>query len=219
MDTAKTAPAAVAGKADPAGETATAVPAMTLDALTRAKMLQIPERIETERLILVASDATQVEATFAAAYASRHELSLWMPWAHPEPTLQGVTKHHADARAHWFARDMFHFQIYEKSCQKLVGKCSFHHVDWDIPKLEIGYWLLTSAAGNGYCTEAVNALVELARNVLGAARLEICADPDNAKSRAVAERCGFILEGILKQNFRAPNGSLRDSCMYALVLN
>ena len=85
-------------------------------------------------------------------------------------------------------------------------------------KLEIGYWLRTSAVGRGYCTEAVNALVGFAKNELYASRLEICCDPRNGKSRAVAERCGFTLEGILKQNMRAPGGNLRDSCMYALVL-
>ena len=62
------------------------------------------------------------------------------------------------------------------------------------------------------------AMAVFAKNELGAARLEICNDPLNEKSRRVAERCGFVLEGILRQNFRAPGGSLRDSCMYALVL-
>lgn len=188
------------------------------DALTRAKLLQIPERIETDRLVLVAADATQAAETFSAAYESRHELSPWMPWAYPEPSIEGVTTYHANIRKDWFARERIDFQWIEKSSGKLVGKGGFHSIDWSVPKLEIGYWLRTSASGKGYCTEAVNALVDLAKNTLNAARLEICSDPRNAKSRAVAERCGFALEGILKKNMRAPGGSLRDSCMYALVL-
>lgn len=190
----------------------------TLDALTSARALQLPEKCESERLILQASNATHTQETFEAAHESRHELSAWMPWAYPEPTLQGIAEYHANARSRWFARDFLDFQIYEKSTGKLVGKCGFHHTDWTIPKLEIGYWLRSSAVGNGYCSEAVKAMAVFAKNELGATRLEICNDPLNEKSRRVAERCGFVLEGILRQNFRAPGGSLRDSCMYALVL-
>jgi hypothetical protein len=31
----------------------------------------------------------------------------------------------------------------------------------------------------------------------------------------VAERCGFSLEGIMHNVMRAPDGSLRNSCVYA----
>ncbi|MEI6737524.1 MAG: GNAT family protein, partial [Pseudomonadota bacterium] len=57
-----------------------------------------------------------------------------------------------------------------------------------------------------------------AKTELGAKRLEICSDPRNQRSRAVAERCGFTLEGIMRKNMYAPDGTLRDSCMYALVI-
>jgi len=31
----------------------------------------------------------------------------------------------------------------------------------------------------------------------------------------VAERCGFELEGVLRHERRAPDGSLRNTCIYA----
>jgi RimJ/RimL family protein N-acetyltransferase len=191
--------------------------ALTLDVITRAQRLKISERIEAPRLILIASDASHAEETFEAAWESRDELRPWMPWAYPEPTLAGTSQWHAKTRMHWFQRDMFDFQIYEKSSGRLVGKCGFHHIKWALPRFEIGYWIRTSAQKQGYCTEAVQTLIQLAREEMGANRLEICSDPRNVPSRRVAERCGFTLEGILKQNMRAPDGSLRDSCVYALV--
>ena len=189
-----------------------------LDAVTRAKLLPIPEQIETERLVLLAVDATHVDETFAAACESREQLGPWMAWANPAPTIEGVSAYHAVARQNWYARERLEFRIVEKAGGKFVGNCAFHHIDWTVIKLEIGYWLRTSASGHGYCTEAVNGLSAFAKQELHASRLEIGSDTRNFKSRAVAERCGFTLEGILKQNMRAPDGSLRDSCMYALVL-
>ena len=46
-------------------------------------------------------------------------------------------------------------------------------------------------------------------------RVELVTDEQNLASRKVAERCGFELEGIHRNVQRAPDGSLRNSCIYA----
>ena len=188
-----------------------------MDARLLALLLNIPERIETERLILRAAKSNDGPEAFEAVVESVNELKPWMPWVHPEPKLEGSIEFHANAQARWYSREMLDFQWVDKSTQRLVGKGGFHTINWDVPKFEIGYWVRTSMAGKGYCTEAVNALVAFAKRELGAKRLEICSDPRNARSRKVAERCGFALEGILRRNMRDPYGGLRDSCMYALT--
>ena len=188
-----------------------------MDARLLALLLNIPERIETARLILRAAKSNDGPEAFEAVVESVNELKPWMPWVHPEPKLEGSVEFHANAQARWYSREMLDFQWVDKSTQRLVGKGGFHTINWDVPKFEIGYWVRTSMAGKGYCTEAVNALVAFAKRELGAKRLEICSDPRNERSRKVAERCGFALEGILRRNMRDPYGGLRDSCMYALT--
>lgn len=188
-----------------------------MDALAVARMLAIPEKIETERMILRATRAGDAPEAFAAVLESVAELAPWMPWVHPEPTLQGSLDFHQAAQAKWATREMLDFHWIDKGSGALIGKGGLHTINWEVPKFEIGYWVRTSMAGRGYCTEAVKALVALSTQQLGATRLEICSDPRNGKSRRVAERCGFILEGILRRNMRDPLGGLRDSCMYALV--
>ena len=190
----------------------------TVDVRQRALRLNVRETIETERMILRAAKSGDGAESFDAVIESVAELTPWMPWVHPEPTLEESLEFHAQAQAKWYSRDMLDFQWCDKATGKLIGKGGFHTIAWDVPKLEIGYWVRTSMAGNGYCTEAVNALVAFAHRELGAKRLEICSDPRNQKSRNVAERCGFTLEGIQRRNMRDPFGGLRDSCMYALIL-
>jgi RimJ/RimL family protein N-acetyltransferase len=51
--------------------------------------------------------------------------------------------------------------------------------------------------------------------LLGARRIEITADVRNQASRRVAEKSGFVLEGIRRQSRRDADGNLADSCMYA----
>ena len=189
-----------------------------MDALRRARLLVIPERIETERMVLRAAQAGDGPQAFAAVLESVNELAPWMPWVHPGPELDASIAFHQMAQSQWATREMLDFQWIDKISGELIGKGGFHSIDWGIPKFEIGYWVRTSMAGRGFCTEAVSALVAFAKHRLGAKRLEICSDPRNGKSRRVAERCGFSLEGILRRNMRDPLGGLRDSCMYALVL-
>jgi RimJ/RimL family protein N-acetyltransferase len=40
---------------------------------------------------------------------------------------------------------------------------------------------------------------------------------NNDRSRRVAERCGFDFEGTLRCDSRSPDGTLRDTCVYAIV--
>lgn len=188
-----------------------------MDAMLRARLLPIPEQIETERMILRATRADDAPETFLAVLESFNELAPWMPWVHPEPKLAGSEAFNQEAQFKWVSREMLDFQWIDKTSGELIGKGGFHTINWEIPKFEIGYWVRTSMGGRGYCTEAVNALVAFSKQQLGAKRLEICSDPRNEKSRRVAERCGFALEGILRRNMRDPYGGLRDSCMFALV--
>ena len=187
------------------------------DATLRARLLPISEQIETERMILRATRANDAPETFLAVLESFNELAPWMPWVHPEPKLAGSEAFNQEAQFKWVSREMLDFQWIDKTSGELIGKGGFHTINWEIPKFEIGYWVRTSMGGRGYCTEAVNALVAFSKQQLGAKRLEICSDPRNEKSRRVAERCGFALEGILRRNMRDPYGGLRDSCMFARV--
>jgi RimJ/RimL family protein N-acetyltransferase len=188
-----------------------------MDALSRARLLAIPEQIETERMILRSVNANDAPEAFEAVLESVQELAPWMPWVHPEPKLESSMEFHELAQAKWASREMLDFQWIDKASGKLLGKGGLHTINWEVPKFEIGYWVRTSMSNRGYCTEAVNALVAFAKQQLGARRLEICSDPRNGKSRRIAERCGFTLEGILGRNMRDPYGGLRDSCLYAIV--
>lgn len=104
--------------------------------------------------------------------------------------------------------------LFEKSSGLLVGCSGFHDIDWRIPAMEIGYWVRTGQVGKGFVTEAVNRLTELAFTSLNAKRVEIRCDRINERSRKVAERCGFQLEGTLLNEDMSPDGELRDTCIY-----
>jgi ribosomal-protein-alanine N-acetyltransferase len=59
----------------------------------------------------------------------------------------------------------------------------------------IGYWIDRNFANRGYTTSAVEMLTHYAFEVLKLHRVEINLRPENASSRRVAEKAGFIFEG------------------------
>jgi RimJ/RimL family protein N-acetyltransferase len=73
----------------------------------------------------------------------------------------------------------------------VIGGAGFHGGVDDGGRVEIGYAIVPSHQGRGYATRALGLLIERARE-LGALGLFAEVDAENAASRAVLARCGFI---------------------------
>lgn len=71
----------------------------------------------------------------------------------------------------------------------------------------VGYWLRSSARGQGMMTEAVRAVVRWAREEYGIERLFLWTHPDNLASQAVAERAGFVRVGVAQHTPRFRDGT------------
>jgi ribosomal-protein-serine acetyltransferase len=71
--------------------------------------------------------------------------------------------------------------------------------------------------GRGYVTEAVHGIAAFAFDLLGAQRVEIRCDPLNRPSARVAELAGFSLEGELRNDARATDGTLRNNLVFSAV--
>ena len=63
---------------------------------------------------------------------------------------------------------------------------------------EVGYWTAPGSRGHGYTAEAVGAVCRWGFGALGLQRVLWRAGVGNWGSRAVAERCGFTVEGTLR---------------------
>ena len=185
--------------------------------LLHALLLDIPEVVKTARLTLEATRAGRGAQIGEAVNESYAQLKPWMPWAQEPQSQEDSEAHCRTMQAKWHAREEIDYCFLRSADGMLVGKGGLHTIDWSLPKFEIGYWIRTSCAGQGFATEATEALARMARSALGAVRLEIRSDARNAASRRVAEKCGFELEGIHRRSRRDNAGELADACMYARV--
>jgi RimJ/RimL family protein N-acetyltransferase len=179
--------------------------------------LEIPSEIATERLLLRTPRTGDGAVIIDAVLASLAELKLWMPWATDSYNLGDAEDWCRRSAARFITRDDLVYLIFHRETSRHIGTLSTWSKGWDVPRFEIGYWLSTSETRHGYMTEAVQALTEMTFNTCRARRIEIRTDAKNSRSRRVAERCGYLLEGILRNECREQNGELRDTAIYGLT--
>lgn len=181
-------------------------------------LLDLPATIETERLVLRpprAGDGAMLHAAIAESLAELRRYLASLPWVAGEQTIDSAEAWCRNAEANFLARRDLPFLVLERTSGEVVGATGLHRTVWSTPKTEIGYWGRVSRARNGFIREAVTALTRYAFAHLRAVRIEIVTDEENAPSRRLAERCGFVLEGVLRNERRAPDGTLRNTCIYA----
>lgn len=188
--------------------------------MTNPVLLDLPDAVETARLVLRPPRAGDGPALLEAVTESLPELRRFLaslPWVAAEQTLELTETFCRNGQANFLARKDLPFLMFERSSGQLLGGTGLHRTVWETPKTEVGYWCRTSRSGQGFVSEAVGALVEYALRHIRAVRIELVTDAENQRSRRVAERCGFALEGTLRHERRAPDGSLRTTCIYARV--
>jgi RimJ/RimL family protein N-acetyltransferase len=181
-------------------------------------LIDLPAPIETERLIMrppTAGDGPMLHSAIAESLPELRRFLASLPWVAADQSVESSEAYCRTAHANFIARKDLPFLLVEKVTGQLVGAAGFHRIEWTTPKLEVGYWGRVSRAGSGFISEAVDALTAIAFSLLGVARVELIIDEENHASRRVAERCHFTLEGILRSERRAPDGNLRNTCVYA----
>ena len=185
-------------------------------------LIEIPEWIDCPRVILAAPQAGAGAAMAAAIAESIAHLKPWMPWAQDAPSPASAELVMRRMQADFILRRDLVFQIYAKKTAKgergeLLGGTGLHRIDWEVRRFEIGFWIRASAEGRGYVSEAVQAMASLAFDPLSARRVEIRMDARNLRSQAVAERCGFEFEGVLRRDTLDVNGEPRDTRVYSRI--
>jgi ribosomal-protein-serine acetyltransferase len=174
-----------------------------------------PTEFETERLLIRAPQPGDGQLINEAIRESQASLMPWLPFADPLPTIDESEENVRRAYAKFILREDLRLHVFDRQTRRFLGSSGLHRMNWQIGRFEIGYWLRDSASGQGYMTEAVRSTVDFADRYLGARRIEIRCDGRNLRSRKVAERCGFVLEGMLRENAPDTAGQPSDTLIYA----
>jgi hypothetical protein len=179
------------------------------------KAVKFPVTIETKRLVLRKHSLKIAETMFEALDSDRKRLQEFLLFVPHTKTLKDQKAFLRRAAKMWRRGELFDFGIYERKSGQFMGNIGVHTIAWHHDRCELGYWLKSAFEGYGYVTEAVTELTRICF-ASGLKRVEIRCSPENIRSAAVAERCGFKLEGHLTKD-RVVNGRRHDTLVYGRI--
>ena len=160
------------------------------------------------QLVKLEPTVENAKRLLAVINANREFLGEFLEWVDgyttTDKTLANIEKSYGDDKCSYFIM----------VADDVVGKISF--VDTDDNMGEISYWLAHGFNGRGIMTRALNKLTEMGFADMGLKRIQLTIDAKNIPSAAVALRCGYECEGVLRKYF-VLRGVPRDMKMFSKV--
>ena len=176
-------------------------------------MLLPTPTLRTSRLLLRPFTEADTDAIFALQ-SNPYVLRYWdsPPWSERSRADRFIARCKQMEQEGSGAR----VAIERGSDRVFIGWCCL--VEWnpDYRSATLGYCLDDSAWGQGFATEAADALLQWAFGALDLNRVQSDADTRNTASARVLEKLGFMREGTLRENCIV-NGEVSDSWVYGLL--
>ena len=135
-----------------------------------------------------------------ATQSSQQHLRPWMPWASPDTTVEDSETWVRRARARWLLGEEWGVSVWRGD--RLVASSGFmlRGRPLEDGTAEIGMWVRAHEAGRGLGTRVLRAMVDWADAAWPFRKLTWLCEGRNRASARVAEKCGFRLEGRLREH-------------------
>jgi ribosomal-protein-serine acetyltransferase len=111
-------------------------------------------------------------------------------------------------------RIYFPYVIVDNKTGKFAGFLDLKNIDWSVPKSEMGCYIDEDYASKGITTKAFSLFCDYCFAEFGFAKLFLRTHENNAPARAIAEKCGFEVEGKLRSDYKTTSGELIDLIYY-----
>ena len=113
-------------------------------------LIQLPDELNSPRLLLRPFRPADADQVFAAVDESRAHLRPWMAWVDGHVSVDNSRDWCTRCAANWLLRTELTAGIFAAADGRYLRCASLHDPDWDLHAFGIGYWLRVSAVGQGY---------------------------------------------------------------------
>ena len=109
------------------------------------------------------------------------------------------------------------YLIVDKPAGKIVGVVQLKDIDFNARKREFGFFVDQDFERKGIATQSILSASDYCFNTLNLNKVFMRIAEENTASRRVAEKCGFKVEGVLRNDFMTSEGKLIDIFYYGLL--
>jgi ribosomal-protein-serine acetyltransferase len=160
-------------------------------------------------------ELTDIPAIYEAILESADALKPWMPWCHAQYSIS-ETQEWVEFQIESFRQGtQYQFAIVSEE-QKFFGVCGLNGIQPENRLANLGYWIRTSACGQGIATEAARLVSRWAFANTDLDRLEIVVAVGNLASLRVAAKTGAVWEGLLRGRLRL-DGQAHDAILFSIM--
>lgn len=114
--------------------------------------------------------------------------------------------------------DYYRWAIIERASNACIGQLAIFLVDNKNHFCEIEYCIGNQFQRKGYCSEAVQAIVDYAFHNINIHKMQVCHKENNIASKGVIQKCGFTYEGTLRDYFFM-DGKYVSRLYYSMLRN
>jgi [ribosomal protein S5]-alanine N-acetyltransferase len=169
--------------------------------------------LPTPRLVLRALRLSDLNDLYE--YASDPQIDQYVPWEHYKDIEEAranlnefLEEYEKDGLGAW--------GIEHRADRKLIGIINISIPHRIHRRVEVGYTIARTYWGQGYATEALQALIQFGFEKMELLRIEAVLLPQNTASARVLLKAGMQYEGLL-HHYQVWRGQPCDLQMYALV--
>jgi len=112
------------------------------------------------------------------------------------------------------AKTYMPYVIAERSSGRFAGYLDLKNIDWSIPKSEMGCYVDETVAGKGLASKAFSIFCNFCFEELRFEKLFLRTHESNTAAIKLAEKNGFIREGLIRCDYRTTSGKLVDLLYY-----
>lgn len=107
-------------------------------------------------------------------------------------------------------KESYTFTLFDKDNKHMIAQLVIMHIDWTVPKGEIGYHIDEDFQCKGIMTKLVAIISDYAFTQFGFQKLFMRIQEKNKSSKRVAEKNNYIHEGLLIKDYRTYENELVD---------
>ncbi len=153
-----------------------------------------------------------------ALEAAAADGELWRLWYTSAPAPGQAHAYVEKALAGQRDGAMLPFAVRELGSGEIVGTTRYYDITPELPRLAIGYtWYARRWQKSHLNTACKRLLLAHAFDTLGCVAVVFHTDHRNLDSQRAIERLGAHRDGVLRNDKRRPDGSLRDTVCYSIL--
>lgn len=107
------------------------------------------------------------------------------------------------------------FAIEDIKTKQYIGGCGINEVNWLVRTADVGIWVCKECWGKGYGTDAMKVLLKFIFENMNMNKVKLSTFSFNERAKKSYEKCGFKVEGILKDEV-FKDGKYYDEILMAI---